>query len=253
MKQLAKKYLSHSEEFAVALDEIDFLERLKPSSALQYFQDLATVHADVIGIGFEEMAARNMIWVLSKLSVKYYRSPKVGERITVTTFPRKPSTAFALRDFYVTDIDGNVIMSGSSKWLVIDINNHMIRRCSPLFLYSDDMYFPNEPFENANKALSDARDPEMKYVMSDVVRLTDMDRNGHMNNARYGDILLNAFTPEYLASHEIDRFDLNFLNEMKFADRYDVYCVSDDDTAEIRAQRGGDTVFRAEIRWKGNA
>ena len=253
MKQFAEKYLSHTEEFTVALDEIDFLERLKPSAVLQYFQDLATVHADIIGIGFEEMAARNMIWVLSKLSVKYYRSPKVGERIKVTTFPRKPSTAYALRDFYITDKNENVIVSGSSKWLVIDINNHMIRRCSPLFSYPDDVYFPNEPFEDPNKALLNARDGEMKHIMSDIVHLTDIDRNGHMNNARYGDILLNAFTPEYLKGREIERFDLNFLNEMKIADKYDVYCVTDDETAVIRGQRGGDTVFRSEIRWKLNA
>ena len=67
MIEFAKKYLSHSSEITVALDELDFLERLKPAAALQYFQDLATVHADEIGIGFEEMSARNMLWVLSKI------------------------------------------------------------------------------------------------------------------------------------------------------------------------------------------
>ncbi|MCI9031134.1 MAG: hypothetical protein HFK09_01250 [Clostridia bacterium] len=253
MIEFAKKYLSHSSEITVALDELDFLERLKPAAALQYFQDLATVHADEIGIGFEEMSARNMLWVLSKLSVKYYRSPKVGEKITVTTFPRKPSMAYALRDYYVTDKDENVIMSGSSKWLVIDKDNHMIRRCSPLFSYSDEVYFPNDPFENANKTVSDARDTEMRLAMSDMVRLTDIDRNRHMNNARYGDMLLNVFTPEYLKTHEIERFDLNFLNELKFGDKYDVYCVTDDSFAEIRAERGGESMFRAEIKWKTNA
>ena len=72
-------------------------------------------------------------------------------------------------------------------------------------------------------------------------------------NARYGDMLLNVFTPEYLKTHEIERFDLNFLNELKFGDKYDVYCVTDDSFAEIRAERGVESMFRAEIKWKTNA
>ena len=249
MKELEEKYLSHSETFGVALDEIDFTERLKPSAVLQYFQNLATVHADILGIGFSEMLEKNMIWVLTRLSVKYYRSPEVGEKIRVVTFPRKPATAYALRDFYVYDEDEKLIVSGASKWLVIDINNHLIRRCSVLFDYPDDAYMPDEPFEEANKTLSDAKDGQMKHIMSDIVHVSDLDRNGHMNNARYGDIILNAFDVERYKTHAIDRFDLNFISEMKFGKKYDVYKCDEGDISQIRAESDGAVTFRAEVCW----
>ena len=42
------EFLSHSYKIVTAVDEFDFAERIKPSAILEYFQDLATVHADEI-------------------------------------------------------------------------------------------------------------------------------------------------------------------------------------------------------------
>ncbi len=251
MNGLSDKYLSYSEKFVVAVDEVDFLERLKPSAVLQYFQDIATAHADILGIGYEKMREKNMIWVLTRISVEFYRYPQIGEEIVVTTFPKKPNIADAVRDFYMTDSKGNVIVAGSSKWLVIDADSRMIRRCSVLFDYKADEYIPQNPFDGANSTLSDI-DEEYGCVMSNTVRLSDLDRNRHMNNARYGDIILNAFDPKKFESEIIKGFDINFLNELRYGDNYCVYRADKDDISSIKADREGTTVFRARICWERN-
>ncbi len=58
------EFLSHSYKIVTAVDEFDFAERIKPSAILEYFQDLATVHADEIGIGYHKMKEGNLCWVL---------------------------------------------------------------------------------------------------------------------------------------------------------------------------------------------
>ena len=251
MKNMSEKYLSCSMEYSVAVDEVDFCERLKPSAVLQYFQDLATEHAEILGIGFQKMLKSGLIWVLTRLSVKILRYPIIGEKLTVTMFPRKPHVADAIRDYYITDKDGNVIISGSSKWVVIDVNNHMIRRCANLFDFSDEQYIPTEPFENANRTLSD-KDGQYECVMSDRVHICELDRNVHMNNARYGDIMLNAFSVDWLKKHTIQEFDINFLSELKYGDCYRVFKSDDDSISFLRAECDDKASFRAEIHWKEN-
>lgn len=78
-------YLQHSQKIVTAVDEFDFLERIKPSAIMEYFQDLATVHASEIGIGYGEMKEQNLCWVLNRLSAIIDKSPKLGEEIIITT------------------------------------------------------------------------------------------------------------------------------------------------------------------------
>lgn len=252
MSESSKNYLSCSRMYTVAVDEVDFAERLKPSSVLQYFQDLATEHADIIGIGYETMLKKNLIWVLTNVSVRFHRYPTIGESIKVTTFPRKPAVAYALRDYYITDCNNNVLISGTSKWVTIDVKSRMIRRCNVLFDFADEVYIPNAPFEDGNKTVIFDEDAENALIMTDKVRITDIDRNKHMNNARYGDMMLNAFTMEKLTRERIVGFDINFVSEMKYGDDYGV-CLQDfDNCSKLKTVRNGDTVFRAEIRWEKN-
>lgn len=252
MENLREKYLSYSMDYTVAVDEVDFSERLKPSAVLQYFQDLATLHANVLGIGFQKMLKANLIWVLTRMTVNYNRYPKIGEKITVTTFPEKPHVADAIRDYYITDENGKTIISGSSKWVVIDFNNHMIRRCSNLFDFEDSKYIPYAPFENANRTLSD-KDCDYECIMSDKVHICELDRNVHMNNARYGDIMLNSFSIDWLKKHSIQKFDINFLSELKYGDCYNVYKSTEKGlTTSLRAEKDDKIAFRAEIDWKAN-
>jgi acyl-ACP thioesterase len=68
-----------------------------------------------------------------------------------------------------------------------------------------------------------------------TVQVTDLDYNSHMNNARYGDVILNALGMETLRESSIARLDVNFVSQLFIGDRYEVY----------KEQKGGIVLFEA--------
>lgn len=247
-------YLSHKQKFITAVDEFDYYQRIKPSAILQYFQDLATVHATMIGIGFEEMQAQNLCWILSRVSAEIVRPPVLGEEITVETFPRKPNLVDAIRDYYITDKSGQILVRGTSKWCMLDVCSRAIRRCAPLFKYDDSRYITKIAAEGGNPKIE-----EMSQLTQNPVKafegkvcITDLDRNIHMNNARYGDIILNACNIDFLNNHQIKSFDINFISELKIGEPYEVFKFTNSEKTNFEAINVSSqkVVFRAKIKWQ---
>lgn len=245
------KLLSHTLPFTVAVDETDYLERLKPSAILQYFQDLATVHATELGIGYELMKAQNLCWVLSRLSVEVVRYPVIGDEIKATTYPLKPGMVEATRDYYVTDAGGNVVIRGTSKWVLLDIANRSIRRCGPLFHFDDSEYIAEIAIADGNPKLPDIESHgAAQEIFTQRVMITDLDRNVHMNNARYGDMFYNACDIRFLDAHDLIRFDIQFVSELKIGDVCTVFrAESGAETFFEGRAEGGKTVFKARAVW----
>lgn len=250
-----EKFLNMSENFIVAVDEIDFLERLKPSAIMQYFQDLATAHADILGIGFKEMIDQNLIWVLTKLSFKVLKYPVVGEQIRVVTYPRSPGMAEATRDYYIYDSSNNLIIVGTSKWCVLDKGSRMIRRCAPLFNYPQDAYKDVDALSGGCPKLAPFSEDEINssFCRSFTTEVTDLDRNVHMNNARYGDVILNTCSIEKLYDNNIVSMDINFLSELVWGNKFSCRRieVGEGETAfEATNDETKKTVFRAKLTWE---
>ena len=250
---IMSEYLNHSQHIITAVDEFDFNERIKPCAIMEYFQDLATVHATEIGIGYEEMKAKNLCWILSRLSAVIEQSPYIGQEIIVTTFPHKPGMVDALRDYYVTDLNGKTLIRGTSRWCVVDTVNRAVRRCAPLFNYDDSVFNPEYSVQGGNPQLPDilSVDIEKVSLYSGRVNITDLDRNGHMNNARYADIVVNSCDFDFYSKHKIREFDFNFLSEMKIGDAYCVKSKSDGKTSFFEASVNNKEFpsFRACVKW----
>jgi acyl-ACP thioesterase len=251
---IINQHLQHCMKAIVTVNDADFLGRAKPSAIMGYFQDIATEHANILGIGYDEMSAQNLGWIMIRMSFKALRCPRIGDELTVQTFPERPNNFDVNRGYYIFDDKGDAIVLGSSKWCVLSIDSQRLQRCAPLFThFEDDVFIPNQPFDDANPKLNfvaDSSGPMVK-VFEQGVRLTELDRNMHMNNARYGDIMFNAFDFEYLKGHRIARLDVNFLAQLFVGDSYEVYRGYADNVAHVEAVKSGtDTVlFRARAEF----
>ena len=54
-------------EYELRGSDFDCCDRLRPASVLDLFQDVAGIHATELGVGFDDLIARKMIWVLTKV------------------------------------------------------------------------------------------------------------------------------------------------------------------------------------------
>ncbi len=241
------EYLTLKQDILTRVDEFDFTEQLKPSAIMQYFQDVATTHAEELGVGFSSMKSRKMCWVISRMSISLIKSPKVGDRVIVQTYPRKPSIVDAIRDYWLYSNDGEILAKGTSKWCVLDFENRAIRRVAPLFNFDSKSYYASELYENGNVKLDELNEYDSKKTLT--VQITDLDRNLHMNNAKYGDMIYNCMSTDFLSKHRLTKLDMNFLMELKEGEQYYVTHKTLNNTTYYQAKRDDATIFRAKAEW----
>jgi len=254
MKNIEEKYLQHEEKIVVAVGDTDFNEHIKPSAIMGYCQDIATKHADSLGFGYADLFKLNLAWIMIRMSFKVFKNPKINETLLIKTFCEKPKTLDVNRSYYIYNADGEIVVSASSKWCVIDIDTQKVSRLATLFeKYNDSLYIPTEPFDDANPKIQAAPDiTHAAELPAFMVQVTDLDRNFHMNNARYGDIILNACGVETLKENILTRVDLNFISQLFVGDKYEVYKSKKDNFIFVEAKKSGsDTViFRARTEWQ---
>jgi len=246
-----KEYLQHSKKIVVTVNDSDFIGQVKPSAIMGYFQDIAVEHAEMIGIGYAKMKSKNLAWVLIRTSYKVLKTPVLGETLTITTFPEKPNKFDVNRSYYIYDASGELVVSGSSKWCVIDLTTFKLQRCAPLFEhFEDSVYIPHQPFGDANPKLNTITEYTEESFKSKV-NLTDMDRYLHMNNSRYGDVVLNTCGIDMLKNRRVTRLDANFVSQLFLNDRYESYKATTESVTniEVRKITTGDIAFRARIEW----
>jgi len=249
------KFLNYNQQIRIVVNDCDFLERVKPSAIMAYFQDAATEHAHQLGIGYAGMTARGLAWVMISMCFRVHRNPIIGEELTIKTLPLQPKNVEAIRTYYIIDSHNNVVVSGSSRWCVINIKTRRIERCAPLWQggkFDSYEYYSCQPFENANKKIATLDIVNSKPVYSYTVQLTDLDRNKHLNNTRYGDIFTNALGQDFLTKHTLKHFDINFAAEMFVGDTVTVFKKeiktannTTETTIEAINQKDGKLVFRA--------
>jgi acyl-ACP thioesterase len=190
-----------------------------------------------------------------RMSFKILKSPKIGETLIIQTFPEKPKTLDVNRGYYIYNTNGETVITASSKWCVLDAGSHKITRLAPLFKkYADSDYISNEPLDDANRKIQALSDFSSEIASSAVftVQVTDLDRNFHMNNARYGDMILNACGTDMLKENNLARVDLNFISQLFIGEQYEVYKVQKGNITFVEARKfGSDTVIcRSLAEWQ---
>ena len=78
----------YEEIIRVAGFECDFNHTLKPAAFFRYLTEAAGVHAQLLGAGFDTMIERNLYWVHSRMKIKFIEFPRVGDMITLRTWPK---------------------------------------------------------------------------------------------------------------------------------------------------------------------
>ena len=252
MANTEEKYLHHQQEIVVALSDTDFNGNIKPSAVMGYCQNIANEHAVMLGLGYDDMLAKNLTWAMIRMSFKILKSPKIGETLIIHTFPEKPKTLDVSRSYYVYNTAGETVITASAKWCVLDVNAQKISRIGSLFeKYTEADYIPYQPFDDATPKIQ-ALEADLAIEDAFTVQITDLDQYLHMNNARYGDIILNACGMKALKENNISRIDINFMSQLFIGDRYEVYKAQKDNITFIEARKAdADTiVFRANVEWR---
>ena len=94
--------------------------RLHLSGVVNYFQDAATFQGEELGIGIPWMKERSLAWILASWQIITDHMPRLGEMITIRTWPYSFSGFYGLRNLELLDESGARAAWANSVWVLMD-------------------------------------------------------------------------------------------------------------------------------------
>jgi acyl-ACP thioesterase len=201
---------SLEQAFQIRSYHIDADKKLKASSLLGFLQETAGLHANALHFGMSDLKKSNHTWVLSRMYFEMDRWPKLGEVVTIETWPRGIERLFAIRDFLIHDGHQDQIGRASSYWLIVDRSSR--RPQSPAHL---DGHQSLTDRRATNRRLDKIKSlDKLESMDSRRSYYTDMDMNGHVNNVRYSDWIQDSMPQEIQVGAILRSMEFNYLSEI---------------------------------------
>ena len=163
---------------------------LTPTALLDICQDMATEHAQILGIGLGDLYEKGLIWAVVRQRFDIVSQPKPHQEVVVRTWPYAPSRAGMKRDYSLHAQDGTLLAKGTSDWVILDVVNKGFVSALDVYQGPTD-FLEDRMYEGKLRKLKDFETTEEPALVV-TPQFTDIDSNMHVNNARYTNYVANA-------------------------------------------------------------
>lgn len=237
----------YAESFQVYRHDGDCFGFVQPATVLRYAQQIAGEHAIALGLTDALYAKTHTAYVLVKQAIHFDRMPHVDERLQLITKPEALKRAVNKRITQVLDAAGRQAALVDSRWVLIDTDRRAILRKHP------------EEFATAHWAAEVPQELPMKMqkvpledcrqVGVYTATYSQCDMNGHMNNARYVDVICDALQPEVLARNFVQDLVIYYHKEVPRGGSFTLCCAAPEENRWYFAGlQEGKCCFEAEMR-----
>lgn len=233
-----------TEEYIVKNRDVGFDSCMKPSAILGLFEDLVSVNSRNLGIDLETVRSYGVKWVITKIILKTKKLPHWGEKLTVSTWPKKPGTIKCERYFTVKNNSGDKIVDISSVWCVLGLEDNKILHASEVRTPADAV-FSEEEAETSGipRPTSVIGEPCFEYKFG----YGDIDVNRHVNNIAYMRLAENVFSFKELEKKHIVGFETDFLAQSFEGEKASVIRRSDGNVVYVSIFVVSKEVFRCSF------
>ena len=219
--------------------------RLSFHDVFDVFMDIASEHAQRLGIGLEAMARRDLFWLTVKTQIRFLDRPRIMEPVTVRTWPEAPGKLRGNRSYQIVR-GGEVLVAGKTEWAVMHMKSKQL-------VLLDGVYPSELSFTEGSACPSPfARIPDdfgsCAVTARYTVRSTDIDVGGHMNNAAYVRAMLGCFRSEELRALSVKSIDVVFRSPCFESETLSLQQKQTENGLDLRfAKEDGSTAFLARI------
>ena len=155
---------------------------LRLSEALHYTQQVAGEQCDAFGLPQKVLDEKGVFWAIIRNFLTVHRLPKAGETIRLETWPMPTTRTCYPRACLAFDANGDLLFECHSLWILMDQKTRAM-----VLPGKSGIDVPGTQRENtppAPRSLSPIRE---EGRCRRQVSQEDLDKNNHMNNARYLD------------------------------------------------------------------
>jgi medium-chain acyl-[acyl-carrier-protein] hydrolase len=216
-----------NEEVRTKYAEGDYYRKWKLNALFLALQESASIHAQHLGFGYDQLIDQDLAWVLSRFKIHIQHLPSAGDLVRVQTWPKGiQQKLFCMRDFFIMTPDGDTVYAeASSAWLLI--NTHTRRMQLPAVL-GDGLP------DNAGRSALD--EPLERIEISGALqeqftvqaRTSMLDLMGHVTSSRYLEWVCDCFPVETFLGQDgrerLSWLQINFNREVRPGECVSVTC-----------------------------
>ena len=205
-----EKYI---EQHRIACYRSDSHWEMRPESFLDMAQQIAVKGAQLLSFNDEALKALGCVWVLARMQVIFEKPVPFDKLVTLKTWHKGQCGPYFLRD-YSLEQDGEEVVRSTSSWIVMNMESRRISRDEAVMkLLEVSAQSPDHAIETPCPKVMVPRDTELKAMGSDVVRYSDIDKNGHANNVKYTVWALDNLPQDLVMNHPVKELVINFNRE----------------------------------------
>ncbi|MFC3749478.1 acyl-[acyl-carrier-protein] thioesterase [Paenibacillus sp. GCM10012306] len=202
------------EKQVVHASDTDYRSNAKLSFILDMMQRAADSAVGGLGVSLEKLLEVGMAWMLITLDIDFQSTPRPNDTLSIRTWSKGTKGALWQRDYRIFDSSDNEIASARSIWALVDIEKRKILRPSAL-----PVPVQHYVADSVGEMPSKVEIPEgllMQEAYRYQVRYSGLDNNGHLNNAKYGDLCCDALSLDEWDGKKLKRFNITYSQEATF-------------------------------------
>lgn len=204
-------------------------KKIKFSSVLDFFQEIAGVHSKKLGCGIDDFEKSGYGWVLANVKFEILKPFSMYSSVTVKTWPLKPSFVKFQREYLILDEQGDVLCKGSALWTIIDLKTRKLAAVKDVYRGIGEF----KTDKNFDGKFLKIKSPDEGFCFAKEVEVyfSDTDVNGHANNVKYANFVVDALGFEIENSRE---FQIDYHKELLSGQKVAVY----------KAENGHETIIK---------
>ena len=237
----------YSEKFLISSNDVDPFLDLSIPALFRLLQAIATTGVASIGAGKEETTDKGYLWVLTRMSVRINKMPRYMDEITLATYPGEQLGCFYFRHFFAKSKDGEELFRASSTWALLQSKDHkVVMKCPfphPLTPEKEEGELPRpEKLATPEGAIEQER-RRVTYSMCDL--------NGHLNNTRYLELIVDAKDRRFYEKHAPASIVLNFEKEIQEGEEVSIHLHEESQNKfMVIGKVDGEERFLAKLEFK---
>ena len=164
------------------------------------------------------------------------------EKVSLTTYPGDDMRFLFPRYFLLEDASGSPLIRVSSIWMVLKKDNHQ-----PALNPFEGRRLPGEHLpDELSLPKKCVIDPSLSLIETRKVRYSDIDLNGHLNNTKYIDYIIDMHDSDFYKKNRIKHFLINYEKELLDNDVLDMFSNNDNPEC-IKGETNGNAAFVVNI------
>lgn len=227
--------------YKIRFHEVDCLNRLKETVLLNFLQDIASIDAETIGVGYSKIKDKNIGWFLTKYYINIFKPFNNTKEIKIVSLSKGAIKINCFRDFDIYNSSNEKIGEATSCWILNNLETGKIIPPANLF----------HAFEIPNKTQLRSTFPKIPAIQKidfqgeHTALFSELDVNKHVNNSTYLTWANDILPIEILTKTRIAQLEIQYKKQVKYGEKIIIFAEYDKEneiiTHELKSE-SGDTV-----------